>query len=278
MQSATEASSQTSAAPLDRLTIMAIGIVTFIIANVLHEAVGHGGACLLVGGGAEELSSAHFSCHVDNPGGWQERVVASAGTLVNFAAAIVFSVIYRGVDQRQQSLRYFSWLGMCTNYFVAAGYPLFSGLIGVGDWVDVVQGWQPAWMWKVALVMCGAVLYFVIGIPMALRSMTSLIGAQPDRLKRASTLSVVPYLAGATATSIGALFNPIGAFVVFTSAAAAFGGNSALAWMTQLLKGNRFPQTSDSLVAIPRSWSWIVFAATLLLIHVFVLGPSIRFV
>jgi hypothetical protein len=263
---------------LDTLTTMAIGIVSFIVANVLHEAVGHGGACLLVGGAAEQLSSAHFSCHLDISNGWQERAVASAGTIANFLAALLFGIAYGRMSVQRQSLRYFCWFAMCNNYLVAAGYPLFSGVIGVGDWVDVVQGWQPTWMWKLALVISGAVLYFVIGIPLILKRIAPLIGAHPiERLARASALTVPPYIAGAVATSIGALFNPIGAYVIFTSAAAAFGGNSALGWMTQLLKGSRFPQCSQSLVIINRNWAWIATAAVLVLAHIFILGPSVRF-
>jgi len=34
---------------LDLLTVAAIGIVAFSVATVVHEGVGHGGACLLAG-------------------------------------------------------------------------------------------------------------------------------------------------------------------------------------------------------------------------------------
>jgi len=34
----------------DALTIAAIAIVVYIVAGVIHEGVGHGGACLLAGG------------------------------------------------------------------------------------------------------------------------------------------------------------------------------------------------------------------------------------
>ena len=33
---------------IDLLTILGIGIVSFILKNVIHEELGHGGACLLV--------------------------------------------------------------------------------------------------------------------------------------------------------------------------------------------------------------------------------------
>lgn len=37
---------------IDFLTILAVGIVSFILKNMIHAALGHGGACLLDGGGS----------------------------------------------------------------------------------------------------------------------------------------------------------------------------------------------------------------------------------
>ena len=40
----------------DPATIIAISIVAFAIANLLHEGAGHGGACVVTGGHAKVLS------------------------------------------------------------------------------------------------------------------------------------------------------------------------------------------------------------------------------
>lgn len=165
---------------------------------------------------------------------------------------------------------------MSGNLFVAAGYPLFSGLIGIGDWVDVVQGFQPAWVWRLLLTLSGLILY-VVGVWISLREMVTLIGSHPaERLLRAFRLTLVPYLAGSIAASIGALLNPIGLYVAFTSAAASFGGSSAFAWMSQMLKTKWFPKTSESLILIERNWTWIVLAGIFLVLHVVVLGPGVQ--
>jgi hypothetical protein len=262
---------------IDLLTILAIGIVSFIVKNVLHEALGHGGACLLVGGQALTLSSAHFDCATDSVSDAGIRFIAAAGTLVNFLFAYIFWLAFRNTPAQFSTLRYFFWFAMSGNFFVAAGYSLFSGIIGVGDWVDVVEGWQPVWMWRFILSILGFVLYLA-GVWFALREMKTLIGSNPtERLARAFRLTLFPYLAGATASSLGALFNPIGAFVVFTSAAAAFGGSSAYVWMTQLLKTKWFPETSDQLVTIDRNWTWVIIAILLALVHIFILGPGVHF-
>jgi hypothetical protein len=261
---------------LDLPTILAIGIVSFIVTNVLHEAMGHGGACLLVGGTPLALSSAHFDCGVGSVSDAGIRFDAAAGTLVNFIAAYIFWLAFRSTRLQSPSLRYFFWFAMSGNYFVGAGYPLFSGVIGVGDWVDVVQGWQPLWAWRVLLTISGLILY-PLGVWFSLREMKTLIGSHPtERLVRAFKLTLFPYLAGSIASSLGAFFNPIGMFVVFTSAAAAFGGNSAFAWMSQMLKTKWFSETSDEFLVIERNWTWMILAAILILFHVFVLGPSVQ--
>src|SRR5215470_1423305 len=49
-------------APPDSLTVGAIGILAYMFGSVLHEGVGHGGACLLVGAKPLALSSVYFEC------------------------------------------------------------------------------------------------------------------------------------------------------------------------------------------------------------------------
>lgn len=262
---------------LDILTITAIGVVSFIVKNVLHEAFGHGGACLLVGGLPLALSTAYFDCGYESVGDWAVRFVAAAGTLANFIAAYFFWLAFRSPRFKSPTLRYFFWFAMSGNFFVAAGYPLFSGLVGVGDWVDVVQGFQPVWVWRLLLTLSGLILYSV-GIWLSLRELVTLIGSHPvERLVRAFRLTLAPYLAGSTAASIGALFNPIGMSFAVTSAAASFGGSSALAWMSQMLKTKWFPERSGSVISIERNWTWIVLAGILLVLHVVVLGPGVQF-
>jgi hypothetical protein len=67
----------------DNLTIIAIAIVVTVIADVLHEGAGLGGACLLTGGHPLGLSTVHFEC--DSEG----RLVAAGGTVVNLIAGLL---------------------------------------------------------------------------------------------------------------------------------------------------------------------------------------------
>jgi hypothetical protein len=55
-----------------------------------------------------------------------------------------------------------------------------------------------------------------------------------------------------------------------------FGGSSALAWMSQMLKTKWFPEKSESMILIERNWTWIVLASIFLVLHVVVLGPGVQ--
>lgn len=262
---------------LDLLTVMAIGVVVFILKNVLHEAVGHGGACLLAGGRAITLSTAHFDCGSESVSSAGVRFIAAAGALANLAFGFGFRQAFRSGRFTRPDVRFFIWFAMASNFFVAAGYPLFSGISGVGDFVDVVNGFEPAWAWRLFLVAFGLVSY-LLAVRVSLREMPSLVGHDdPDRLRRAVNLTVPPYLAGATLASVGAWFNPIGPFVIWTSAAASFGGSSAFAWMAQMLRTKWFPDRSDERVDLGRKPAWIVAAIVLALVHILVLGPGLDF-
>jgi hypothetical protein len=117
-----------------------------------------------------------------------------------------------------------------------------------------------------------------MGVRWSLLELMPLIGSDPaERLVRAFKLTLFPYLSGAFFSSLGAFLNPIGMFVVFTSMSASFGGSSALAWMSQMLKTKWFPERSDSLITIQRSWAWVAGAVVLFAFHFFVLGPGYNF-
>ncbi len=84
----------------DICTIVAIAAVAYVCASILHEGIGHGGACVLTGGKPVAISTVHFEC--DHEG----RLVAAGGTIVNFAAGLVCWLGLRIVSHATR-LRYF---------------------------------------------------------------------------------------------------------------------------------------------------------------------------
>src|SRR5262249_217516 len=44
----------------DRLTVICVAILAYALGNVLHEGLGHGGACVVTGCSAHLLTALHF--------------------------------------------------------------------------------------------------------------------------------------------------------------------------------------------------------------------------
>jgi hypothetical protein len=252
----------------DVWTVIAIAIAATVSAALIHEGLGHGGACVLTGGHALGISSVYFDCDRDT------RIVAASGTIANFIAGVLCFGASRMV-RRAARLRYFLWILMTINLLDAGGYFLFSGVGNIGDWARVIQGLRPSWAWHLGLIVAGAISYWFF-VCFVLLELRPFLGAEGEmRLRRARRLTLVPYFTDGIVSCIAGLFNPAGMLLVAISAAAAsFGGASGLAWMGMLLRGPRVRSTEFQMPEITRSWGWIVVAGILAVLFIAVLGPG----
>jgi hypothetical protein len=255
----------------DRWTLVAIAIVATVLADVIHEGFGHGGACLLTGGHPFAISTVHFEC--DREG----MMVSAGGTIANLIAGAVFWSLSRLVT-RTTRLRYFLWLSRTINLFAAGGYFLFSGIGNIGDWAEVIQGLQPAWLWRVGLTIVGVVSY-VLFVWFSLLELRPFLGMdKTERLRRARKLTLIPYFTDGILSCVAGLFNPVGMILIAISAAASsFGGASGLVWMGEWLKGPRIPISTFQMPPLTRSRAWIVSAAFLALAFIAILGSGLKF-
>ena len=258
-------------AAADPWTIVAVAIVAYVFASIIHEGVGHGGACLLTGGHPLALSTVHFEC--DGEG----RVVAAGGTIANLGSGLGFWLASR-VALRAARLRYFLWLSMTINLLQAGGYFLFSGVGNVGDWAIVINGLQPSWLWRIGLIILGVCSYLLFVWIALFELQPFLDQKEPERLQRAKKLTLVPYLTGGILSCVAGLFNPVGMILVAISAAAAsFGGTSGLAWMWQVLRGDRIPRSDSEILPLSRSPGWMIAAGIVGVLFVAVVGPGVKF-
>lgn len=253
-------------------TIVAISILVYILGDVLHEAVGHGGACLAVGGRPLTVSTVDMECSSGH------RLVAAGGTLANFAAAALFFVLHRTAAARPPAWKYFFWLAMTLNLFAACGYFAFSGVGGFGDWSQFIQGFPAHWAWRIGMTLFGFAAY-MMAVRFSLLQLRPLIGSDRHlRYLRAVELSRIPYFAGGILACLAGALNPAGLILVALSAAAStFGGASGLLWMMPWLKGSWIPLAAfPEPQPVPRSWGWIAAAALCAGLWVAVLGPGLR--
>lgn len=260
---------------LDRWTVAAIGIIAYCTANLIHEAGGHGGACLLVGGKPQVLNAIFFNYDESTVSAAGRRFIVAGGSMLNvIVAGLLFLLLRLRLPSRA---RYFTWLLMVLNLVTAFGYLCFSGVGGVGDWAVVIEGLPHHTLYRVLEVVAGVILYFVVAPLVTWSGIAPFIGAGPDRARRASTLTLLPYLVGgATFVAAGAL-NPLGFRILLISAvAASFGGSSLLAWF-YTMRARQLAHGAEATLGVTRSRPWIVAAVVCLAIFVGVLGRGITF-
>jgi hypothetical protein len=264
---------------LDILTLIAIAICVYTLADIFHEGLGHGLAYVLLGGKAVNISSTACDCVADGLSRAALRVVAAAGPLMNLALSVIFWIALRTFRKLEVSLRYFIWLFMTFNGLVFAGYLAVPTLFGFGDWFDFIQGLSPEWLWRAALIGIGVILYFGAAYVAVHEFEFMQSRTASERRGRAWTLNLVPYLSGGIAFCVSGLFNPVGPILILISAAAAsFGGASGLIWMSPWSAG-KAPDvhTPQSPAAITRNWWWITAGLIALIFLIAVLGPGITF-
>ena len=273
-----EASRPADTSRLDPWTVGAIAVVAYALSNVIHEGLGHGGACIAVGGHPRQLTAVFFDGDLEGLPRSAARWVAAGGSLANLGAAAIASAALRLVPAGRGRGRFFVWLILAVNLLQAFGYLMFSGISGIGDWADVVRDFQPAVAWRLLLIAAGAVLYFVVAPRWIMPWLVPFVPAdRGERKARVRRLTVLPYLVGGVTFVLAGVLNPLGwVYVLISAVAASFGGTSLLAWYPELW-ARRTPANPPAVpLGVPRSPGWLVAAAIVLVLFVGVLGPGIR--
>jgi hypothetical protein len=256
----------------DALTLFAIGILAFIVADISHEALGHGLAVLAVGAQPVQLTTSHFSHR-----GSLSRWIPAAGGIANVVVGLLALLALRIFRRTSPHLRYFFVLAAAFNLLFAVAYPAYSGIALFGDWAAVISGLSPAWLWRILLVAFSGACYY-LSLQLVASAIRPFCGsAQPEVLTRVQRITLIPYFAALVTASVAGAFNPAGWTTMFTAALPAAAAAFGLTQMDHL----RRAQSSDPSVSpaglITRSLPWIVAATIALAFFVGVLGPGINF-
>jgi hypothetical protein len=245
-----------------KATIISMAIVATGVTVLLHEGVGHGMTSWLRGGVPIELTSNHLSSlHED-------RWVEAAGTLVNLAAGTL-ALLATHAARARASLRYFCWLLAAHNLFSGAGYFMFSGIFGFGDWQQVIAGLPHQVLLRTAMAILGLGLYVLVAWLLA-------IAVRPFCATRSeyNAIGRLPYLASGIFSCAAGAFDPLGIKLLFESTIpAAFGGSSGMLWLDGMIP-RPLPKTQ---LLVPRLVAWWVVAAVFGVAYIVVLGRGIEF-
>lgn len=243
-----------------KLTIISMAVLASAAATLLHEGAGHGLIAWLRGDVPTELTSNHLSSL--RPDRWVE----AGGTLVNLFAGAICLLLSRAADRRANR-RYFLWILAALNLLPGAGYFLFSGIAGFGDWQEVIRGLPHQAALRTAMTIVGVLLYVAVTFLLA-------IAVRPFCVDRRAynTVGRLPYYAACLFSCAAGALDPLGLkLVLLSTIPAAFGGSSGLIWADAFLAVK--PVEHNLLVR--RQPTWWIAAAVLGVCYIVIVGRGI---
>jgi hypothetical protein len=140
----------------DALTLAALGVLAFLVADVSHEALGHGLAIVATDAKPVILTTSYFGSS-----GSTNRWIPAGGGIANVLIGLLSFLLVRALRPSSPRGRYFLVLVLAFNLLFAAAYPAYSGIAAFGDWAGVILELTPAWFWRLLLVVVAVVLYYV---------------------------------------------------------------------------------------------------------------------
>src|SRR5262249_5277059 len=153
-------------------------------------------------------------CGDDAMSALARRGGAAAGTVVNFIAGALALAAFKSTDPvRKPPTAYFLWLFTTFNLLMGAGYFLFSGVGNIGDWASVAGGTVSPLVWRPALAVFGAGLYFLL-LRRSASWLRSLVGGDELSMTRSKRLTLPAYFAGGLLFCVSGLFNPVGPILI----------------------------------------------------------------
>lgn len=251
----------------DRLTLVAISVLACVLQDVLHEGLGHAVTAWLSGAHHVTISTVAMQSDIET------RWISASGTLVNLVFAGAFWLLLRNRRRYPPALRYFLVLAMMGNLFTGTGYFLFSGIANFGDWAAVIHGLQPYWLWRVVLIVLGAVSYYASMLLVAAELRPFRVPGEGWR--RIRNLSWTPYFTDGVLAGVAGLPNPAGLFYVIASALpSTLGANAGLLSLPSIMRGQNV-ESAEPVAPVRRNLPWIITGAVVALLFIVVLGRGI---
>jgi hypothetical protein len=137
-------------------TLVGIGIIAYVAADLAHHALGHGAACLIAGGRINLLSSIFVDCSRTG------AAIDLAGPCANLALGLLAAWGVHLADRLSTAPRLFFILLAAFNLMWFAMQLVFSALTMTDDWAWPMHVWQVAEPVRYAAIAMGALAYVFI--------------------------------------------------------------------------------------------------------------------
>jgi hypothetical protein len=248
----------------DPWTVAAVAVLAMCVVTFDHEALGHGGACLALGGHIRVLTSSIFRC--DLPSIW----VSPAGPACNLLGGLAALLLLRVMPPVPAGWRLFLVLVTCLSFYWEAGYVIHAMYRRDGDLYFAGRDFlgEPSLWWRIGAACAGVGLY-LFTTRWASRAFLALWpdGAVARRVAMTAWACAAVAAAGAAAAQSGADLGGV-RDAVLEIGAAAFP-------LLFIPAGGRTRGRAASASALPRSPRTIAVAAAVYAVFVATLGRGL---
>jgi hypothetical protein len=258
---------------IDAYTVAAIAVVSYLLAAVVHEGLGHGLTAAVLG--ARDLRLSTAALHLDNDSVPPEtsQAISIAGPLAGLLVGFLLALYHGKTQSRNAEFRYCLWLTAYVCLFANGGYLMALSFVHFGDVHGFVKGLDFPFAWRLGSTVFGAtVSLFTLFI--AGRTLDEFLGTSCRR-NRAARLLVISYFAGSCPLILSTLLGKEGTFLALVSAIPATLGGTILLLYTILAVGGARSSTSPVPLTPRRSLPWCGAGILAILIYGLVLGPGV---
>ena len=253
---------------LNAFTLAAIGALACIAADMVHEAVGHGTASLLMSDPILSLST--VAIQNASP----SRFVSAAGTTANVTVGVLSLLLLLRIRQLTPS-SYFLWVFGAFNLF-NVGYLIASACMNSGDWAAVISGLSPLWLWRCALGLLG-IIFYVLSVRWVASFAVDFVNHRQVAIGDSRRLVWPAYLAGGLVLTAASIFNPISSCLILVSGiGASLGLNCGFLFLPAIIAGKAtYHGVGEG--RIPFSAFWLIGSVFISGLFIGILGPGINF-
>jgi hypothetical protein len=212
----TEQSQAAGQQAIDALTVTCIAIVSYLVAAVIHEGLGHGLTAIMVVARDIHLSGAVLRMDGASVSQQASRIIRMSGPLAGLLVGLLQAPNHGRTRSKSADFRYFLCLTAYVCLFANCGYMMALSFVPFGDMHGIVQGRDTPFAWRLSLTVAGTVVS-VGALFVAARTLDEFLG-RTERRARAVRLVLISYFAGSIPLILSTLLGKEGSYVAMVSA------------------------------------------------------------
>ncbi len=140
---------------LHNLTLVFIGALAYVFADIIHEAIGHGVTCLILGNKITLLTSVYFRSEPHS------FITDLFGPILNLIVGLTIWIVLKQSNFTNLYIKLLLILTMAFNCFWFSWMCIYSGITNTDDFALYIPTQTKLFFWRLFLILVGLSAYFL---------------------------------------------------------------------------------------------------------------------